>query len=202
MIYQASDGTMFVFLFRFIIFLNMKTFLEIGTCDFQTLGYLGDLGWKGVMIEPIPKYYQSLTSQSTHPNIYYINAAIDWEEGERTMYMASEEQIQKLPYSVGMSSFFPKPDILSEEITVKTLTLEKVFEMCGVDRVDFLKIDAEGYDAQIIKMFPFDRFKPNHIKVEKEHMDDVELAGTLRILSLNGYHCEWTERDIFAFLVV
>jgi FkbM family methyltransferase len=180
----------------------MKTFLEIGTCDFQTLGYLTDLGWKGIMIEPIPKYYQSLTSQSLHPNCYYINAAIDWKEGERKMYMASDEQIQKLPYSVGMSSFFPKPDILSEEIMVKTLTLDKVFNICNVERVDFLKIDAEGYDYEIIKMFPFDKFKPTHVKVEKEHMDDVMLADTLTILSSNGYHCEWTERDIFAFLVI
>ncbi len=183
-------------------FYNVKTFLEIGTCDFQTLSYLADLDWKGVMIEPVPKYFQSLTSQSTHPNIYYINAAIDWVEGERKMYMASEDQIKKVPYSVGMSSFFPKPDILSEEIIVKTLTIDKVIDLCGIDRVDFLKIDAEGYDSEIVRMFPFDRFKPQHIKVEKEHMDENQLAGTLKLLNVNGYHCEWTERDIFAFLVV
>ncbi len=180
----------------------MKTFLEIGTCDFHTLGYLADLGWKGVMIEPIPKYYQSLTSQSTHPNIYYINAAIDWVEGDRKMYTASEEQIEKVWYTVGMSSFFPNPDILSEEVIVKTLTLDKVFDLCKVDRVDFLKIDAEGYDSEIIKMFPFDRFKPQHIKVEREHMDQNQLDGTLDILHSHGYHCEWTLHDIYAFLVV
>jgi hypothetical protein len=116
--------------------------------------------------------------------------------------MASEQQIEKVWYTAGMSSFFPKPDILSEEVIVKTLTLEKVFNMCGVDRVDFLKIDAEGYDSEIVKMFPFDRFKPLHIKVEKEHMDQNQLDETLNILHSHGYHCEWTLHDIFAFLVV
>jgi FkbM family methyltransferase len=116
--------------------------------------------------------------------------------------MASEDQIKKVPYSVGMSSFFPNPDILSEELIVKTLTLEKVFDLCKVDRVDFLKIDAEGYDSEIIKMFPFDRFRPQNIKVEREHMDQNQLDGTLDILHSHGYHCEWTLHDIYAFLVV
>ena len=182
--------------------MSMKTFLEIGSCDFETLSYLADLGWNGIMIEPIPKYFENLVSSSTHPNIYYINAAIDWNDGKRIMYMASKENIEKLPYSVGMSSFFPKPDILSEEIVVKTLTLDRVFEMCNVQSVEFLKIDTEGYDHEIIKMFPFDRFKPDYIKLEKEHMTDVQLNETIKRLSSNGYHCEWTERDIFAFRVV
>jgi len=180
----------------------MKTFLEIGTCDFETLAYLAELGWRGIMVEPIPKYYQNLVNGPLHRNIYYLNAAVDWQEGERVMYTADEETIQKIPYSVGMSSFFPKPDILSQEIVVKTITLDSVFEMCNVQSVDFLKIDTEGYDHEIIKMFPFERFKPDHIKLEKEHMTDVQLDETIKRLSTNGYHCEWTERDIFAFRVI
>lgn len=180
----------------------MKTFLEIGTCDFETLAYLAELGWRGIMVEPIPKYYQNLVNGPLHRNIYYLNAAVDWQEGERVMYTADEETIKKIPYSVGMSSFFPKPDILSQEIVVKTLTLDRVFEMCNVQSVEFLKIDTEGYDHEIIKMFPFDRFKPDHIKLEKEHMTDVQLDETIKRLSTNGYHCEWTERDIFAFRVI
>jgi FkbM family methyltransferase len=180
----------------------MKTFLEIGSCDFETLSYLADLGWNGIMIEPIPKYFENLVSASTHPNIYYINAAIDWNDGERIMYVASKENIEKLPYAVGMSSFFPKPDKLSEKITVKTLSLKNVFEMCGVEHIDFLKIDTEGYDCEIIKMFPFETCKPDFVKVEKEHMSEDQLRETITRLSTHGYHCEWTERDIFAFRVV
>ena len=74
----------------------MKRFLEIGSCDFETLSYLADLGWNGIMIEPIPKYFENLVSSSTHPNIYYINAAIDWNDGKRIMYMASKENIEKV----------------------------------------------------------------------------------------------------------
>lgn len=180
----------------------MKTFVEIGSCDFETLSYLAELGWKGVMVEPIPKYYQNLVTGPLHKNIYYINAAVDWHDGERTMFTADEETIQKIPYTVGMSSFFPKPDILTDEVLVKTLTLDKIFEMCNVQSVEFLKIDAEGYDSEIIKMFPFDRFQPNYIKLEKEHMTEDQLSETITLLSTNGYHVEWTERDIFAFRVV
>lgn len=180
----------------------MKTFLEIGTCDFETLSYLADLGWNGIMVEPIPKYFKRLVGSSTYPNIYYINAAIDWNDGERIMYTASKEDIEKLPYTVGMSSFFSKPDILSEKVTVRTVTLKNVFEMCGVTHIDFLKIDAEGYDSEIVKMFPFESCRPDFVKVEKEHMNDDQLTETITRLSSHGYHCEWAERDIFAFKVV
>lgn len=180
----------------------MKTFLEIGSCDFDTLGYLADLGWKGVMIEPIPKYYFSLTGGNLNSNIHYLNVAVDWTEGERVMYMASQEKVDEVGYTSGMSSFFPNPEVLSEEVIVKTLTINRVFEICGIEHVDFLKIDTEGYDAEIVKMFPFEWCKPDFVKVEKEHLSLDDLSDTISRLSNNGYHCEWTERDIFAFRVI
>jgi hypothetical protein len=38
----------------------MKTFLEIGTCDFDTLNFLSDAGWRGVMVEPVKKYLNNV----------------------------------------------------------------------------------------------------------------------------------------------
>ena len=180
----------------------MKTFLEIGSCDFDTLEYLADLGWKGVMIEPIPKYYNRLRGGNPRSNIHYLNVAVDWTEGERVMYMASKEKVSEIGYTSGMSSFFPNPDVFSEEVIVKTLTIDRIFEICEIQHVDFLKIDTEGYDAEIVKMFPFERCKPDFVKVEKEHLSHKDLNDTISRLSSNGYHCEWTERDIFAFRVM
>jgi hypothetical protein len=81
------------------------------------------------------------------------------------------------------------------------VTLEDVFRITNVQSIDFLKVDTEGFDAEIIKMFPFNRFKPLHLKIEKEHLSSEDLQSTLILLSENGYHCEYTERDIFGFLV-
>lgn len=177
----------------------MKTFLEIGSGDFETLDYLTDFGWSGIIIEPIPKYFHNLPKRS---NIHYLNIAIDWTDGYRTMYTAPEETVLTTNYTRGMSSFYQRDERLTQEIEVQTRTLESVLDEFDFKTIDFLKVDTEGFDAEIIKMFPFTRYRPTHLKVEKEHLSLEDLSSTISILSENGYHCEWTERDIFGFLVL
>jgi FkbM family methyltransferase len=178
--------------------MSQKTFLEIGSGDFDTLEYLSDIGLKGIVVEPIPKYFKNLRKRD---NVYYLNAAVDWVKGKREMYVASEETVKDTDYTRGMSSFYARDPRLTEKIMVNTLTIEDVFRITNVESIDFLKVDTEGFDAEIVKMFPFDRFKPLHLKVEKEHLSSEDLQSTLILLSENGYHCEYTERDIFGFLV-
>ena len=38
----------------------MKTFIEIGTCDFDTCQKLADNGWQGIMIEPNPQAFKNM----------------------------------------------------------------------------------------------------------------------------------------------
>lgn len=175
-----------------------KTFLEIGSGDFETLEYLADLGWNGIIIEPIPKYFNNL---KFHPNVHYINSAIDWVSGTRKMYVASEKNVSELDYTRGMSSFFPRHEKLDEVIEVNTTTITEVLDRYNFETIDFLKIDTEGYDAEVVKMFPFQRYKPSYLKIEKEHLSHEDLTSTIELLVQNGYHSEWTERDIFGFLV-
>jgi FkbM family methyltransferase len=178
--------------------MSQKTFLEIGSGDFDTLEYLSDIGWKGIVVEPIPKYFQNLRKRD---NVYYLNAAVDWVKGEREMYVASEETVKDTNYTRGMSSFYARDHRLTEKVMVKTVTLEDLFRITNVQSIDFLKVDTEGFDAEIVRMFPFNKFKPLHLKIEKEHLSYEDLQSTLTLLSENGYHCEYTERDIFGFLV-
>ena len=70
----------------------MKTFLEVGTCDFNTLNYLSDLGWRGVMVEPVKKYLNNIEQK---PNIHYLNYAVDWECGQRLMYLANDAIVEQ-----------------------------------------------------------------------------------------------------------
>ena len=173
----------------------MKTFLEIGSCDFDTLNYLSDFGWRGVIVEPIKKYLDKIPQK---PNIHYLNYAVDWECGTRSMYLASDELVEQDHDFAGMSSFYDYSDVLTNEVVVNTITLEQIFEMCNITELDILKIDAEGHDLEIIKMFPFYLCKPKYIRVEAKHCD-IQMMITL--LSSMGYHCDYDSSDIFAVLV-
>lgn len=173
----------------------MKTFLEIGSCDFDNLNYLSDHGWGGVIVEPIKKYLDKIPQK---PNVHYLNYAVDWECGVRTMYMAPEELIEQDHDYAGMSSFYNTNATLTRETIVNTITLDKVFEMCNITKLDILKIDAEGHDLEILKMFPFHVCKPKYIRVESLHSDVTAMIG---LLSSMGYHCDCDSANISAILI-
>jgi FkbM family methyltransferase len=171
----------------------MKTFVEIGACDFGTLNALGgDGGWQGVIVEPVKKYLDRLDRRE---NVTYLNAAIDTEAGERELWLCSEKLCENDRDFSGMSSFHKWP-AHSESITVPTLTYGDLLKRCGFDRVDFLKIDTEGHDLTILETVDFSgTLKPQLIKVEHKH---CSLDKILNVLQKNGYLCDVTEQDVWA----
>lgn len=171
----------------------MKTFLEIGTCDFDTLNFLSDNGWKGVMVEPVKKYLNNIPQK---PNIHYLNYAVDWQCGTRSMYLANESLVKSDYDFAGMSSFYKNNESLTEELIVNTITFDRIFELCNIESIDILKIDAEGYDLEILKMFPFDKIKPKFIQVEHQHIDFIQMQ---KLLSEQMYYWVSAERDTFAY---
>ena len=53
----------------------------------------------------------------------------------------------------------------------------------NIDKVDFLKIDTEGYDLMVLKGFPFERIKPNVILTEFENSKTVPLGYSIKDLA-------------------
>lgn len=178
----------------------MKTFVEIGSCDFNTLNYLGDLNWRGVIIEPIKKYLDNLPQK---PNIHYLNYAIDYTKGQRIMFMAEDDVVEQDRDYAGMSSFYQYNDALSKEILVNTIPILDVIKMCDITEIDFLKIDTELYDYEILKMFPFDLISPKIIKVEtREGLTKLDTKTAIRNLLISkGYHIETDTDDTFAIKI-
>jgi len=177
----------------------MKTFVEIGSCDFDTLAPLSHYGWRGVILEPIKKYFNNLQIEE---NVYYVNAAIDWEDGVRTMWTANDDLVKRDKDYAGMSSFhkvdFKLPTgekVLTTPIEVQTISFKTLFGMTEIDHVDYLKIDTEGYDLEILKMFPWDKIKPSFIKFESKHID-VDVA--VELLEYHGYKCEVDTQNTYA----
>ena len=177
----------------------MKTFVEIGSCDFDTLSYLSDYGWSGVILEPIRKYFDNLVPT---PNVQLVNAALDWEDGSRTMWTADEAVVNEDRDFSGMSSFygdsfrFSNGDyVLTNPIDVRTITFKTLFGMTGITQVDYLKIDTEGYDLEVLKMFPWETMKPSFVKFESKHID---IDAAVELLQGNGYHCEMDTHNTYA----
>ena len=169
----------------------MKTFIEVGSCYFDTLTYLSNYGWRGVIVEPIKKHLDRLEQR---PNIHYINAAVDVVNGTREIKMASDDKIAQDSDFAGMSSFISENPILTERLLVNTITFEDIFNLTGITQVDYLKIDAEGYDGYLLLNYPYHIIKPKFIQFESKHKNVGLNIEALDMLKSIGYHCE-TDAD-------
>lgn len=173
----------------------MKTFVEIGSCDFDTLNYLSDRGWKGVIVEPIKKYLNNIEQK---PHVHYLNYAIDLDRGVRIMRTAPDSLVETDREYAGMSSFINMNELLSEEQLVNTITFDDLIDLCNITQIDYLKIDAEGYDWVLISNFPYDKIKPKFIQVESEHLNGKEMG---EFLANRGYHINCDTTDLYALLI-
>jgi FkbM family methyltransferase len=173
----------------------MKTFIEIGACDFDTLNHLADYGWRGIIVDPMKKYLDKLDRK---PNVEYISAAVSDSFGETEFYEFKQEIVEQDHDFAGMSSIHPISANLHlmNKLRVNKITYSSLLETQRIDRVDYLKIDTEGHDMIILKTVIFKGpVRPKVIKVEHKHCDQLEMESFLK---QNGYHVEVESQDIFA----
>lgn len=191
------------------------TFVQIGSND----GVIHDpihevvrtCGWRGVLVEPLPVYFRKLVANYAGvPNLVFENVAIGANNGTATMYSVDPRPGD--PYWVELVSSFRKEVILSHgpvladvgnrlvEAQVETITLPSLVSRHGLESIDLLHIDAEGYDFEILKQIDFSApWAPSYIMFEKEHFDSRSYKTAKRMLRAGGYRCIDMWPDALAF---
>lgn len=191
------------------------TFLQIGAfdgiaCD-PLRKYLVRYDWKGVLLEPQPTPFRKLQKvYSDRQNIYLVNAALDHQDGKTKLFILEGDDLPN--WSKGMASF-SKENILRHEylipslqehvneIVIDTISFHTLFNKFNIDKLDLLQIDTEGFDAEIIKMFPFHLLKPSIIHFEAKHIEKSQLECLLDLLIRNNYNIAWDRgEDMMAVL--
>ena len=88
------------------------------------------------------------------------------------------------------------PFVITADVDVKPL--RDVLHRNNVSRVDFLHIDTEGHDLEVLKTADLGRSKPLAIYVEHKHLSDDERKEMETILTSNGYDIRNAGTDFFA----
>lgn len=176
-----------------------KFFLEIGSCDFDTCYPLLENGWSGIMVEAVPEIAVSLP---THPNLTVINEVISDYDGEIDFYVSEGDDWVKGISHVANSNH-KGTKLLEHPLNEKHLkgkykfpcmTLDTLIKKYGVEKIDYLKLDVEGHETNIIESYSWS-IKPTFIKLEHWHIDDKNMK---RMLESQGYVVYTEDRDIYA----
>ena len=119
-------------------------------------------GWKIVAFEPDAANRRHLQDNfGSHPMMTIDPRAISDEPAEAQPFFTSDQ-------STGISSLGAFHDTHRQTATVSVTSLRDVVEEYELSRIDFLKIDTEGYDLPVLKGLPWDKIQPRAILCEFE----------------------------------
>jgi len=185
----------------------VKTFIEIGCADFDTLIPLAKKGgWCGWCIEPIPEHAQTLRDATRGLPVAILEAAISSYDGNVTMAVGGGQDWARGashiidPHHSG-AKMLEHPNNVAlglklGEIQVESLKLDTFLLEYDIQEIDFMKIDVEGHEMEILNTYSWD-VKPKVLKVEHKHLSGNTLD---KMLKRQGYSLFVETDDIYAIL--
>ena len=180
-------------------------FIEVGANDGEQHDHLHPIifasRWRGLLVEPVPYVFERLERNlGDDPRFKLENAAVADRDGTLPFYhLARAEQGDDLPpWYDGLGSFSRDTilshadkisDIADRLVTaqVPCLTFESLCRKHGVDRLDVLLIDAEGYDWEIVRRLDLEARHPRVLVYEHYHLPAPVRAEARAHLEARGY---------------
>lgn len=122
-----------------------------------------DKGWQGINIEPNPILYKQL--QQKRRRDINLNIGVSDRNGKLSF--------RTYPNQDGLSTF---SDVIKklheddgyeyEDSDVQVKTLSSILKAQKVTQIDFMKIDVEGYEVEVIQGGDWEKYRPKVVVVE------------------------------------
>lgn len=189
-------------------------FIKIGANDGITreplAPWIQKYKWSGIFVEPLEEIFEQLKNNyKDYDNLIFENSAISDIDGVKIFYYLDDSDLPDWSKELGSfdinvilkHSRFGIPNIEKyiKQKEVKCLKFSTLLEKYQVTRIDFLAIDVEGHDYEIIKQIDFLKFKPSMILYEHSNLSLNEAESCQQFLLTQGYKLVKYRRDTFAY---
>lgn len=149
-------------------FKNQKSgvFCDIGgnhPLNINNTRYFEELGWSGYVFEPL-EYMRPLWEKYRKARFFPF-AASD-SEGEVTFSVVKNTSGGDDMFSFVKETRDNDNDLNVEDVTVQTKLLKNVFKEEGIKHIDYMSIDVEGHELNVIKGIDFDETRINVLTIE------------------------------------
>ena len=186
--------------------LNNDGFLiHIGICDYEKdffKPYFEKKNFRGLLLEANPLFIDDI-KKNLNPNFKVINILVDDNEKSKFLYHVETKSLNKYPeYVKGICSVNKKNLIQHHikekdirKIEVESKKLSRIIKEENISKIDFLIIDVEGLEFNILQDFLKNtNFKANII-FEMKFMKKVEIFEILDLLKKNEYDITLFKND-------
>lgn len=180
-------------------------FVEVGSNDGEQHDHLRPLirsrPWRGIMVEPVPYVFERLRAgYGDLDRVVLENAAIADRDGRLPFFhLAEAAEGEELPRWYDGIGSFSRDNVLAHgrhidgiaarlvETEVPCLTFESLLRKHGVDRVDLLLVDTEGYDWELLRAIDLQPRIPRLVVYEHYHLSAADRAACRAHLERHGY---------------
>ncbi len=177
------------------------SFIQVGANDGISFDFLYEFAISrqssGLVIEPVMDYFNELViNYKDYPEIKKINKAVHCFEKSKRIFKIKESRKQNYPDWVrGMASFdenhHKRQNILKEDMEVENVSADTLMNIISDSysnkKIDYLQIDTEGYDMEILKMLDFTIVKPSLIKYEHVNLGEADFKASKKLLMDQEY---------------
>jgi FkbM family methyltransferase len=138
-------------------------YVDVGAGDpvyFNVTKWFYDQGWSGLNIEPNARLFQKLLAE--RPRDVNLACGVGARRGEAMLF---ESRVPELSTFVQRRANDYRDE--GQTRTVEIFPLTEIVDRYGQGRrIDFLKIDVEGWEREVLTGFDLRRFRPTVIVIE------------------------------------
>lgn len=165
-------------------------FVEFGATDgvllSNTLLLEKLFGWSGLLAEPNPEYFDALKKNRSSKA---CDACIAGKSGEIVEFVLADEFggikdfISRDRHASRRAPYAALPENV---LHLETITLDSFLEQNDAPkRIDYISVDTEGNELDILRAFPFEKWDVSMWTVEHNFTEDRE--EIYQIMTSNGY---------------
>lgn len=149
-------------------------FIEVGanhpTGGSQTW-HLAQRGWRGIIVEPLRKYYDLLVEKRPESTIFKAACTSPQKAGTILLHIPAED---------GFATVEPNKDDFDvkydETESVAAKTLESIIEEWRtetkqIDRIRFVSVDVEGHELDVLMGLNLKKHRPDLLLIEDKLQD-------------------------------
>ena len=139
-------------------------------------------GWKGICIDAFPKNFDDRNTTVVKAVVYSEN-----DKEIEFAYSVQEPWCSGITDELGTHKDNLFKNTIIQKHMFKTRTLESILvEHNAPSEIGYMNLDIEGAEFEVLRVFPFDKYKFNCISIE--HNFETEKRNKIyKLLVMNGY---------------
>jgi FkbM family methyltransferase len=146
-------------------------------------------GWHGINIEPNPE--ASVAFQTERPRDINLQVGVSRQDGSLTYYFFNDAALNSFSKVIADSRTRTSEYkvVATEEIPVQRLESILRQHLPVENKIDFLTIDVEGLDLEVLQSNDWDAFRPTCVLVEslETSLEEIQGSNVFKFMHEQGY---------------